>query len=279
MTAFRRRSIVDWLISEPVVLFVIVFNAVVLFLDGFPGLRAASYGVLEWLDYGCMLFFIAEAALKIGRLSLRGYLQSGWNRLDFLVVLGSLPLLAAPFVAIPVEEFAVLLLLRLGRLLRFSRVIRFVPNASDIARGVIRALKASVAVFLVLFVLNLILAMGANLLFGEAEATQPYFGDPLISFYSLFKVFTIEGWYDIPDQVAQSGAEASVVLSLRLYFVFSVLVGGILGISMANAVFVDEMMADNNRKLEGMVAAMHADLQALRDEVQRQRPLQDTNDG
>jgi hypothetical protein len=48
---------------------------------------------------------------------------------------------------------------------------------------------------------------------------------------------------------------------------------------MANAVFVDEMMADNNRKLEGMVAAMHADLQALRDEVQRQRPLQDTNDG
>jgi len=267
--AAERRALVDWLISEPVVLAVIVLNAIALFLDGFPKLRAATYGALEWVDYGCMLFFVAEAVFKIRRHGIRGYLRSGWNRLDFLVVLGSLPLLAAPFVALPLEEFAVLLLLRLGRLLRFSRVMRFVPNASDVARGVMRALKASVAVFLVLFVLNLILAMGANLLFGEDEATQPYFGDPLISFYSLFKVFTVEGWYDIPDQVASAGADPGEVLLLRLYFVFSVLVGGILGLSMANAVFVDEMTADNTRKLEGMVEEMHADLQALRDELRR----------
>ena len=51
--------------------------------------------------------------------------------------------------------------------LRFMRLMRFVPNADHIWRGVGRALSASISIFLVLLTLNLILAVGATMLFGD----------------------------------------------------------------------------------------------------------------
>lgn len=50
----------------------------------------------------------------------------------------------------------------------------------------------------------------------------------------------------------------------RGYFVVAVLIGGILGLSLANAVFVDEMTIDNTRTLEAQVAELTAELRALR---------------
>lgn len=263
------RRLASFLIQERTVITVIVLNAVVLFLDAFPDLSPTWHRALFWIDYGCMIFFVAEALIKIRRWRFSGYWRSRWNRLDFFIVLGGLPLLLSPLVEASLHEFSVLLLLRLGRLLRFSRLMRSVPNATHIGRGVVRALRASVAVFVVLFVLNLILAMGANLLFGDLDAARPYFGDPLVSFYSMFKVFTIEGWYEIPDHLAQSGETEGMILLVRLYFMGSVLIGGLLGLSMANAIFVDEMTADNTDDVEHMVMAMRQELQEFREEMRR----------
>ena len=271
MSSTPRNPIATFLIEETTVITVIVLNAVVLFLDAFPSINASTRGVLLWIDYGCMVFFIVEATIKIRRSGFRGYWRSAWNKMDFLIVIVSLPLLASPFVSAGLEDFAVLLLLRLGRLLRFSRLMRSIPHASEIWQGVVRALKASVAIFMVLFVLNLILAMGANLLFHDVA--PEHFGDPLIAFYSLFKVFTIEGWYEIPEALAQRNVSASMIFLLRGYFMVSVLVGGLLGLSMANAVFVDEMTADNTNEVERMVAELHLELQAFREEMRQARGL------
>ncbi len=275
MAATPRNPVATFLIKEPTVIVVIMLNAVVLFLDAFPSINASSHGILPWIDYGCMIFFVVEAAIKIRRLGLQGYWSSGWNKTDFLIVIVSLPLLASPFVSQGLEDFAVLLLLRLGRLLRFSRVMRSVPHATEIWDGVVRALKASVAVFLVIFVLNLILAMGANLLFFDPDikATQEYFGDPIAAFYSLFKVFTIEGWYEIPDQLASSGVKPRMITLMRAYFMMSVFVGGLLGLSIANAVFVDEMTAYNTNDVERMVTELHQELHAFREEMRQARGL------
>jgi voltage-gated sodium channel len=190
--------------------------------------------------------------------------------LDFFIVLASLPLLLEP----PWSEgstlgvLAITPLLRLGRFLRFARVMRVIPNASHIWKGSARALRASVGVFLVLLTLNLVLALGANLLFGKI--LPEHFGDPLISSYTLFKVFTIEGWYEIPDHLARSGGDQSDVLFLRLYMIVSVLIGGILGLSLANAVFVDEMVNDNNEELENRVSELASEIRLLREELKAQ---------
>ena len=83
------------------------------------------------------------------------------------------------------------------------------------------------------------------MLFG---GTSPeHIGDPLRSAYSLFKVFTVEGWHEIPDDLKKNGADDVQVMLLRVYFVVAVLIGGILGLSLANAVFVDEMTSGQQR--------------------------------
>ncbi|MEZ4707068.1 MAG: ion transporter [Caldilineaceae bacterium] len=280
MTSIRhsdRHFLIKVLIGEPTVVGVITLNAVVLFLDAFPGIHV-SFGLwLEWIDYVCIVYFIFEALLKIGLLGFKDYWSSGWNRFDFVIMLASLPLLLnLPFEPDSSRIYAIPTLLRMGRFLRFVRVMRFVPNASHIGKGVMRALQASVGVFLVLFVLNLTLAVGATMLFGGLENAEEYFGNPLISFYSLFKVFTVEGWYEIPDTLAASGASPGWILILRIYFVVAVLVGGILGLSLANAVFVDEMTTDNTDQLEQMVAELRQELQTFRAEVRQL--LQSRND-
>ncbi len=107
--------------------------------------------------------------------------------------------------------------------------------------------------------------MGANMLF--KDYSPEYFGDPYVAYYSMFKVFTIEGWFEIPDQLAEQGLSAWNLFLVRCYFGFAVVIGGILGFSLANAVFVDEMTADNNDKLESMVGSLREELVSFRAEV------------
>ncbi|MCB9149229.1 MAG: ion transporter [Caldilineaceae bacterium] len=273
MTSIRhsdRHLLIKVLIGEPTVVGVIGLNALALFLDAFPGIHSRFGLWLEWIDYICIVYFIFEALLKIGLLKFSSYWSSGWNRFDFVIMVASLPLLLnLPFETDSSRIYAIPTLLRMGRFLRFVRVMRFVPNAAHIGQGIMRALQASVGVFLVLFVLNLTLAVGATMLFGGLENAEQYFGNPLISLYSLFKVFTVEGWYEIPDSLAASGASPGWILILRLYFVMAVLLGGILGLSLANAVFVDEMTTDNTDELENMVMELRAELQMFRAEVRQ----------
>ena len=264
--------------SESVVMSIIGLNAIILILAGFPSFREATGDWLGWVDYVCLLYCVMEAIIKIQRDTFRGYWARGWNKMDFFIVAGSSPSLLQPFISGNVEFFSVLLV---GRFLRFVRIMHFVPNIEQTCAGIIRALKASAAVFLALAVLNIVLAMGANVLFDDIA--PDYFGDPIKSAYSLFKVFTVEGWYEIPDALAAGGLSSTTVALVRGYFVLSVLVGGILGLSLANAVFVDEMTADNNDRLEEMVSHLREELtvnheQEKIDQAERWQLLEDRLD-
>ncbi len=259
------KKVLRFLVKEIVVVIVIVLNTVALVLDGFPNIHASYGDLLHQFDYLCILFYVFEVIVKINFSGFNGYWSSVWNRFDFTIVVLGIPLILDPFVAGKFEGAEVVLLLRLGRFLRFFRMLRFIPNAGQIWQGVVRSLKASVGVFLVLILLNLIMAMGANLLFKQYSAE--YFGDPYVAFYSMFKVFTIEGWFEIPDQLASQGLNNWDLFLVRCYFAFSVVIGGILGFSLANAVFVDEMTADNNDQLEEMVVELRQELASFREEI------------
>ena len=165
------------------------------------------------------------------------------------------------------SDLHVLLVLRGARLLRLLRVLRFVPHAEQLWGGIMRALKASVGMLLALALYNVVLALIANRLFAEIAPAD--FGDPLLSLYSMFKVFTVEGWNTIPDLLATT---TSVGALARGFFVFAVLTGGILGLGIVNAVFVDEMVMDNNDALEARVVDLQSEVATLRaqqDEVLR----------
>ena len=269
------------IIAEPTVLTVIAVNTLAVFLSAFPQFPEPLRAFFRWVDYGCVCYFVIEALMKVRTFGFAGYWSKIWNRFDLFIVLASVPLLmTTPVGATALRKLKIFTLFRVGRFLRFLRLVRFVPDAPRLWRGTLRAIRASIGVFIVLLVLNLVLAMGANILF--SETSDRHFGDPLTASYTLFKVFTVEGWHEIPDEIiadnataaADSDAEASLAVmtrpekfALRGYFIISVLVGGILGLSLANAVFVDEMMMDNNQELEQKVDRLQEEIMSLKSEL------------
>ena len=111
--------------------------------------------------------------------------------------------------------------------------------------------------------------MGATILFGEKLPEN--LGNPFISLYTIFKIFTVDGWYEIPDLLAAQNQSIYWVILIRIYFLVTVVIGGILGLSIANAVFVDEMTADNTQKAEEMLIEIKNDIKSLRNEMNNSR--------
>ncbi|MCA9620695.1 MAG: ion transporter [Myxococcales bacterium] len=267
-------SLSKLLISERVVVFVIVLNTIALGLVGhtdpqlggldnpFGSATPTIYELARYLDYACVIYFLVEVVLKVRDQGFKHYWSSGWNRFDFIVVVLSIPVLFENPTG-PASPMSVVLSLRLGRLFRLFRILRFIPNREHLYQGMKRALRASVGVFLALFLVNIVLALGATQLFGATS--REYFGNPLLSMYSLFKVFTVEGWYEIPDAIAKSAEHPAIGVLARLYFIMSVTLGGLLGLGLANAVFVDEMTMDNNDDLETKVDRLSEEIRRIRE--------------
>lgn len=254
-------------INERIVLMVVIINAVSLWMHEFHD----DHPFWFWLDYACIIFFLIESSIKLHGYRKNGSWESRWDPIDLAIVLISLPQLFAPFFKI--GEYSAVLILRLGRLFRLFRLMRFIPDSQHLLLGVTRALKASVGIFLALCLLNIILGLTAAFLFGQ-QAPE-YFGTPQLAFYSMFKVFTIEGWYELPEHLLTLSAYQSDgwQLLIRAFFSATVLMGGMLGFSLANAIFVDEMVMDNNQELEQRVADLTAEVRGLREALINHQPI------
>ncbi len=256
------RRVFEGLIRDRIVLSAIAANTLVIFARGFHGIPATTDCVLMALDATLTTFFVVEIVTKIRLWGWREFWSGPLNRLDLVVVAISLPEIVAPWTG--GSSYAVLLAIRAARLLRLLRLFRFIPNGSQLWEGIRRALRASIGVAAVLALYNLLLALWACQLFGDVA--PQHFGDPAVSLYSIFRVFTVEGWYEIPNAIAATGSATQAAIA-RPFFLFAVLTGGVLGLSLANAVFVDEMVIDNNAELERQVAALTEEIRGLREEL------------
>lgn len=263
----RRSGMLRYLISDQAVVFVILLNALSLALWGYERLHPHFTSVLFFIDYFCTCFFIIEMGLKIKLIGWQRFWSSSWNRFDLLVVAFSSPMLLAPW--LPLKNFGVFLVLRMARTIRVLKVASLIPDSVLLWNGMQRALSASLGLLVALVIYLFTLAVIAHALFGEID--PDHFGNTLESMYTMFRIFTLDGWAEIPEAIAQEGSSFLGIVA-KLFFVFTVLSGGILGVSLANAVFVDEMVMDNNQDLEHhldhRLDALLAEQQALREMVQ-----------
>ena len=238
-------------LNEKIIFAVILLNAVVIYLQ----VSDISTPLLTGLDFACTLIFLIEMIAKHQKLGLREYWRSGWNRLDGILVIVSLPSLVEAFLPTGMMDLSILLIFRLLRVLRFFRVLHFFPNFSQIVKGFKMAMRESYAILLSFFIIIVIFGLLNCSLF--KEIAPQYFATPLDSIYSVFRICTVEGWYDIPDTIAEATTPA-VGGFVRLYFVFILILGGIIGMSFINSIFVDAMVSDNNddvmKKLEELEA-------------------------
>ena len=278
----EKKKFYEYLISENLIMAVIILNSLLIFLLTFPEIRChSSFTALVILDELCLLYFLAEVIIKIKIKGFTEFWSRAWDRFDLILVIVTFPVLLQLFIPdlmgandgtdAPVIQkiFTSFMLLRL---LRLMKLLKFIPNSELLIQGLKRALKASIGVIMSLFILNLIFALGATILFGSINGAEPYFGDPLNSMYTMFKIFTIEGWYEIPDQLIENIPEKTnwMIFLIRSYFIVSVGTGGLLGLSLANAIFVDEMTMDNNMKLEEMIGELTEEIKELKSQITSQ---------
>ena len=234
-----KRFLNKTLLNDHFILLVILINSIVIYLQE----SGINHPLLLGLDCAGTFIFLLEMIAKQIHFGFKSYWRDGWNRMDGVLVILSLPTLVVPFLDVTTYHFSVILILRLLRVIRVLRVLHFFPNVVQIGAGLKRALRDSGVVLLSFGVLLILFGLINCSLY--REVAPMYFGTPLRSIYSIFRVFTVEGWYEIPDAIA---AATSPLIGRITQFYFCALLAafGILGLSFINSVFVDAMVADNN---------------------------------
>lgn len=257
-------SIVRIFTNELVVATAILINSILLFLMGYEGLQ--SHGLLSLLDQAFTIYFILEIMVKISLSGWKPYWKSNWNKFDFILVAISIPSLSILVVDIP--DISYLLIFRLMRVMRILRFMRFIPNISRMLAGVARAFRASIFILVTLVLYTVLLGILSSYLFRD-EAPE-MFGNPAISLYSIFQVFTLEGWNEIPNTIIANIHDAPMkAIFTRLFFFLVVISGGIFGMSIMNAIFVDEMVMDNNDNIESEIELLHKKIDILMEEIKK----------
>lgn len=244
--------------NEKFILFLILLNTITIFMSGF-NLTHSQLFTISSFDNFITFLFIIELFIKINSSGFSTYWSSNWNKMDFLLILVSVPSLIL-FIGGSSQPLSILLVFRVLRVFKSFRFIKFIPGIEHIMNGLTRALKASVIILISFVVYIFIIGIFSFNLF--QEISPEYFGDPLKSLYSIFKMFTMEGWYEIPESLV---TELSTTLSFLtfLYFIFVVVTGGIFGLSLVNSIFVDAMVSDNNDDLEKKIDILNEKIDSL----------------
>ncbi|WP_176330178.1 ion transporter [Oceanospirillum sanctuarii] len=194
--------------------------------------------VFEWY---VVSYFFFEFIAKARRLGLNSYFSLRANKFDFTVLGLSILLLITP-----AFTFGSMTYLRALRLVTMLRAFRLVPNAHQIIQGLGRALSAARAVLLFMFIMMVVFAITGYSLF--SPYLPEYFGTPLTALNTVFGIFTIENWGAIPESALQSDLPW-LFYAVNSYVILVLVLGGFIALSLANAIFVDEMVSDNNDDL------------------------------
>jgi len=222
MKYFKRFFLNDFCIIN-----LIIANALLIFVQEFE----LKGNILDYFEPVFTILFMIEMGIKINENGFSKYIGEIWNKFDFILIIISTPSLAVIFYNDTDLQLNIFLTLRVFRVFKFFRLIRFFPNVSTLVSSVQRALKASYIVIAGFFLLVFIVSLVTCSLF--KNIAPEYFGNPLDSFYSIFRIFSVEGWYEIPDLIA---ARTNPIIGFfsKLYFIILLLCGGIIGISLVN---------------------------------------------
>jgi len=253
------KRIKNLLLNDKFIIVLIIINSLIIFMQGFD-FQSTFLGILFHIDSLITLVFVFELIFKLKEFGIKGYLSSKWNIFDAILIIISIPSLYFWIFGGATSFVGFLIVLRVFRVFKFFRFMRFLPDINNIINGVQRALKNSIVVLLGFIVYNFIIAVLSCSLY--KDIAPEYFNNPLESYYTVFRIFTVEGWYEIPEQISENSSVIVGNLS-KLYFIVILLTGGIFGLSLVNSVFVDAMVSDNNDELIEKVKSLEEKIDKL----------------
>lgn len=230
------------LLNENFIIVIILLNTIIIFCQE----MGCHFVWLNIADALCTIIFVMEMIIKQSVFGIKGYWSQGWNRFDGCLVLISIPSLVSyifPELIMPHTNFV--LVLRVFRVFRFFRVFHLFPNFGTIVKNVHTAVRHSFSIFVGFGILMLVFALISCAIFHKT--IPDYFSNPIESLYAIFRICTIEGWYDIPAAIVEGSMWSPHFV--RIYFIVILVSMGIIGTSIINSIFVDAMVSDNNDEI------------------------------
>jgi len=263
----RRLVATTWF--DPVMLVVIVFNAVVLGMQTYDALDREIGGALDVANDVILGLFVLELAIRIAAYGRRpqDFFTSGWNVFDFVVI-------AASFVP-GVRENATLL--RLVRLLRVVRAVRLLPDLRVLTVAVGRSIPGVASLAAITLLLVYVYGMIGWLIFDEHDPAN--FGNVGQAMITMFVLLTLE---NLPTYI-EMGQELSdwtilffvSYVLLASFLIFNLFIGIVLNsmeearaieLHRAERALLDDDTANDEEARHVMVAErLHALKQAVED--------------
>jgi voltage-gated sodium channel len=237
----------------------ILVNAAVLGLMTLD-LPAGVLTLLELIDDICLVIFCFEIACKLAVFRLR-FFRDGWNVFDFAVVAIAL-----------LPNTGALSVLRALRVLRLLRLATAVPSMRRVINGMFSALPGGASVAGVLFIMYYVGAIiGVNLF---SETVPQHFGDIGTTFFTLFKMMTLEGWPDIATVVMEKHPNSWLFFVVFIIFTTFTTLNLLFGIIVdamekAKEEEVREEMAEQGIEISGTsnemrIATMEEDIKQIK---------------
>ena len=211
---------------------VIVVNAIVLGLETFPSVMQSYGDDLILANEVCYGIFVVELVLRFASYGKRpqDFFKSGWNIFDLIVIGG---------VWIPgVRENATLLrLLRLGRI---ARLLRFLPDARVLIATVVRSIPPLGSIVVLTILLLFIYGMIGWTLFGAALPES--WGTITRAMLTLFVLLTLENF---PTYLEEA---LTVTPWVTVYFVSYVLVAAFVIFNLLIGIIIGSMESARERE-------------------------------
>lgn len=180
--AERCRALVASRWFDPLMLAVIVVNAVVLGLETYDDIDESIGNALEVADGVILGVFVVELLIRLAAYGRRpqDFFKNGWNVFDFVVIVAS--------VAPGLRENATLL--RVLRLLRIVRAVRLLPDLRVLVVAVGRSLPGVASLAALTVLLLYVYGMVGWAIFHDHA--PEYFGDLGQSMITMFVLLTLE---------------------------------------------------------------------------------------
>ncbi|MDH5544285.1 MAG: ion transporter [Gammaproteobacteria bacterium] len=258
------KNLTESRIFQNFIVVVILFNAAIIGMETYPGVRQQWGMVLHWSDALCLSIFVIEIILKLLACGSRpqDYFRNGWNLFDFIIV-------AAAFVPGLQSQTTIL---RLIRLLRVLRLLSAMPSLQIMVTALLHSIPRIAQMALLSSLLFYVYAVVGNTLFAEHD--PKHWGTLHISLLSLFRTLTLEDWTDL----MYTGMElyswswiyfVSFVL-LATFVIFNMLIGIILGsMEEARAVVEAENKTEEERNIDNKLNAIREALDGIEDHLKK----------
>lgn len=217
----------------------------------------------SYIDLFLFLYFSIEFIYKVHLLSWKKYISNDSHKFDFILLIVSASL-------IPFSDLDSVIYLRVFRLISIVRIFRIIPNGSQVIQGLTRAIRSSKAILILLFTLLSFFSLIGFSLF--SNTVPEYFGTPLTSLNTVFEIFTVENWGELPNSIDKE-AQPYLHAALNSFTIIVLVIGGFIAVSLANAVFVDELVSDNNEELKEEIMILkyqNEDLKKIMTDIQKE---------